>query len=57
MEWTGRATRSAAAPAALPEQPHGTFADVTERAGLAGAEMYGMGVAVADYDNDGFRIF
>src|ERR1700722_3139431 len=31
----------------------GTFADVTQRAGLA-IEMYGMGVAVADYDNDGF---
>jgi len=30
----------------------GTFTDVTERAGLAGAG-YGMGVAIADYDNDG----
>src|SRR5579862_987220 len=30
----------------------GTFADVTERAGLA-MEMYGMGVAIADYNNDG----
>lgn len=30
----------------------GTFTDVTERAGVAGAG-YGMGVAVADYDNDG----
>ena len=28
-----------------------TFADVTEKAGLAGAG-YGMGVAVGDYDND-----
>jgi enediyne biosynthesis protein E4 len=32
---------------------NGTFSDVTERAGLA-VEMYGMGVAVADYNNDGF---
>ncbi len=32
---------------------NGTFADVTERAGLA-VEMYGMGVAVGDYNNDGF---
>jgi len=32
---------------------NGTFADVTERAGLA-IEMYGMGVAIADYNNDGF---
>jgi hypothetical protein len=31
---------------------HGTFVDVTERAGLQG-NGYGMGVAVADYDNDG----
>jgi hypothetical protein len=30
----------------------GTFTDVTEKAGLAGAG-YGMGVAVGDYDNDG----
>jgi len=34
----------------------GTFADVTERAGLTGMPQnrYGMGVAVGDYDNDGF---
>ena len=32
---------------------NGTFTDVTRRAGLA-VEMYGMGVAVADYNNDGF---
>lgn len=31
----------------------GTFTDVTEKAGLAGAG-YGSGVAVGDYDNDGF---
>ena len=31
----------------------GTFTDVTGAAGLA-VEMYGLGVAVADYDNDGF---
>jgi len=30
----------------------GTFTDVTQQAGL-GVEMYGIGVAVADYDNDG----
>ena len=30
----------------------GTFTDVTRQAGLA-IEMYGIGVAVADYDNDG----
>ena len=32
----------------------GTFRDVTEKAGLEGAG-YGMGVAVGDYDNDGFE--
>jgi hypothetical protein len=31
----------------------GTFTDVTRRAGLD-VEMYGMGVAVGDYNNDGF---
>jgi hypothetical protein len=31
---------------------NGTFSDVTSASGL-GAEMYGMGVAAADYDNDG----
>jgi hypothetical protein len=34
----------------------GSFTDVTEASGLANAGLgnYGMGVAVADYDNDGF---
>src|ERR1700690_3832364 len=34
----------------------GTFTDVTVQAGLqnAGDTNYGMGVAVGDYDNDGF---
>jgi enediyne biosynthesis protein E4 len=34
----------------------GTFADVTRSAGLdgIGAGTYGMGVAIGDYDNDGF---
>jgi enediyne biosynthesis protein E4 len=31
----------------------GTFTDVTRRAGLA-IPMYGFGVAIGDYDNDGF---
>ena len=35
----------------------GTFVDVTEKAGLSGAlqNAYGMGIAVGDYDNDGFE--
>jgi enediyne biosynthesis protein E4 len=32
---------------------NGTFSDVTRSAGLE-IEMYGMGVAIGDYDNDGF---
>lgn len=32
---------------------NGTFTDVTRQAGLA-VEIYGMGVAVADFNNDGF---
>jgi len=32
---------------------NGTFTDVTTRAGLD-VELYGMGVAVGDYNNDGF---
>ncbi len=46
-------------PAALPtnrlfrQESDGRFVDVTEESGL-GDTGYGMGVAVADYDNDGF---
>jgi hypothetical protein len=32
----------------------GTFTDVTEKAGVAGGKSFGMGVAVGDYDNDGW---
>jgi hypothetical protein len=36
------------------QKEDGTFEDVTERAGLPGAG-YDMGVAVGDYDNDGYE--
>lgn len=36
------------------QKEDGTFEDVTETAGLAGAG-YDMGVAVGDYDNDGYE--
>jgi enediyne biosynthesis protein E4 len=36
------------------QKPDGGFQDVTEQAGLQGVG-YGMGVAVGDYDNDGFE--
>ena len=32
----------------------GTFSDVTEKAGVAGGSSFGMGVAVGDFDNDGW---
>jgi len=34
--------------------PDGTFRDVTEAAGVAGEGLWGSGVAVADYDADGW---
>src|SRR6202140_1833166 len=36
------------------QKADGAFEDVTEKSGLQGAG-YGMGVAVGDYDNDGFE--
>jgi len=38
------------------QMPDGTFVDVTEKAHLTGMPQnrYGMGVAIGDYDNDGF---
>ena len=36
------------------QKTDGTFEDVTEKAGLEGIG-YGMGVAVGDYDNDGYE--
>lgn len=38
----------------LHQKSDGIFEDVTEKAGLQGVG-YGMGVAVGDYDNDGFE--
>jgi enediyne biosynthesis protein E4 len=39
------------------QKPDGTFADVTEAAGLTGMQqnIYTMGIAVGDFDNDGFE--
>src|SRR6266852_4308164 len=50
MDWPGHVRRRSTL--ALYHNNHdGTFTDVTARAGLA-VEMYGMGVAVGDYNND-----
>jgi enediyne biosynthesis protein E4 len=49
-DWTPRGRRTTAA---LYRNNHnGTFTDITQGSGLD-VEMYGIGVAVADYDNDG----
>jgi hypothetical protein len=49
--WPGRPAKRAVM--ALYRNNHdGTFSDVTAKAGLA-VPMYGLGVAAADYDNDG----
>jgi hypothetical protein len=49
-DWTPTGRKSL--PALYRNNRNGTFTDVTAGSGLD-VEMYGMGVAVADYDNDG----
>ena len=52
MDWPGHVTKHTT-PKLYHNNHDGTFTDVTHRAGLD-VEMFGMGVAVGDYDNDGF---
>ncbi|HEX8871918.1 MAG TPA: VCBS repeat-containing protein, partial [Candidatus Acidoferrum sp.] len=51
-DWPGRPSRHST-PKLYHNNHDGTFTDVTRKAGLA-VELFGMGVAVADYDNDGY---
>jgi enediyne biosynthesis protein E4 len=52
MDWPGHARKHSTM--ALYHNNHdGTFTDVTKKAGLD-VEMYGLGVAIGDYDNDGY---
>src|SRR5258708_4561806 len=51
-DWPGH-HRSASTLKLYHNEHNGTFTDVTVEAGLA-ISMYGMGVAVGDYDNDGY---
>ena len=51
-DWEGHPTEKRQTLALYQNKQDGTFADVTEAAGLD-IPLYGMGVAVADYDNDG----
>ena len=52
MDWPGHQSGKSF-PALYHNNRDGTFTDVTKQAGLA-VEMYGMGCAVGDFDNDGF---
>jgi len=54
QDFAGHARRAAPSTLKLYRNHHnGTFTDVTAKAGLA-VSLYGMGVAVGDYDNDGY---
>jgi enediyne biosynthesis protein E4 len=52
MDWPGH-RGSKSFPALYHNNHDGTFTDVTRESGLA-IEMYGLGCAVGDFDNDGF---
>ena len=52
MDWPGH-VRQHSTPKLYRNNRNGTFTDVTREAGLD-VEMYGLGVAVGDYNNDGF---
>jgi hypothetical protein len=50
--WPGRPAAAPSLPAFYRNTGKGSFVDATKAAGLA-VELYGMGAAPADYDNDG----
>jgi enediyne biosynthesis protein E4 len=52
-DWPGHITKHTT-PKLYHNNHDGTFTDVTHKAGLD-VEMYGIGVAVGDYDNDGYE--
>ena len=52
MDWPGHKKRRSTL-SLYHNNGNGTFSDVTARAGLD-IELYGMGVAIGDYNNDGF---
>ena len=52
-DWPGHAQKHTT-PKLYHNNRDGTFTDVTHKAGLD-IEMYGIGVAVGDYDNDGYE--
>ncbi len=52
QDWPGHPKGAASIPKLYHNNHNGTFTDVTSKAGLA-VSMYGMGVAIGDFDNDG----
>jgi len=52
MDWPGHGSKHST-PKLYHNNHDGTFTDVTHKAGLD-VEMFGMGAAVGDYDNDGY---
>src|SRR3989442_1191179 len=52
MDWPGH-VKQHTTPHLYHNNHDGSFTDVTRKAGLA-VEMFGLGVAVGDYDNDGY---
>ena len=52
-DWPGHAAKHST-PRLYRNNHDGTFSDATHKAGLD-VEMYGIGVAVGDYDNDGYQ--
>lgn len=52
-DWPGHRVHGATTLALYRNNHDGTFTDVTKKAGLA-VPMYGLGVAIGDYDNDGY---
>ncbi|MGB8324484.1 MAG: CRTAC1 family protein [Candidatus Acidiferrum sp.] len=52
MDWPGHSGKHST-PKLYHNNRDGTFTDVTHKAGLD-IELFGMGVAVGDYDNDGY---
>ena len=52
QDWPGHARMGATTPKLYHNNQDGTFTDVTRKAGLA-IPMFGLGVAIGDYDNDG----
>jgi hypothetical protein len=53
MDWPGH-TKKHSMPKLYHNNHDGTFTDVTHKAGLDAEEMFGMGVTVGDFDNDGY---